>query len=84
MTHTAAVLADLNAELDAAGVFTGLAADDAELLVATLSFDVCLRGDPAHSMRTRAAAVRAGEWPCADRAGVACALDLAATMIESL
>lgn len=83
MTPTDEVLADLNSELDAAGVFTGLPIDDGELLVAALSFDVCLRADPAGSMRTRASAVRAGRLPCEDRGGVARALDLAATLIES-
>lgn len=80
---TYAVLADLSADLDAAGVFTDLPIDDGELLVAALSFDVCLRSDPARSMRTRASAVRAGRWPCEDRAGVAQALDTAATLLES-
>jgi hypothetical protein len=84
MTHTDAVLANLNAELDAAGVFAGLPIDDGDLLVAALSFDVCLRGDPARSMRARAAAVRAGRWPCEDRAGVAQALDVAATVLEAM
>ena len=83
MTPTAAVLADLNAELDAAGALNGLPIDDGDILVAALSFDVCLRADPACSMRTRATAVRAGHWPCEDREGVAHALDLAATMIEA-
>ncbi|WP_131588724.1 hypothetical protein [Mycolicibacterium phlei] len=83
MTRTDSILADLSADLDAAGVFTGLPVDDGELLVAALSFDVCLRSDPARSMRARAAAVRAGRWPCGDRAGVARALDIAAAMIES-
>ncbi|WP_201408101.1 hypothetical protein P6281_17135 [Mycobacterium sp. 5-140-3-2] len=53
------------------------------MLVAALSFDACLRGIPAGSMRSRASAVRAGRWPCEDRAGVARALDIAATLIES-
>ena len=79
MTTTDAILADL----DAAGVFAGLPVDDGDLLVAALSFDVCLRSDPARSMRSRASAVRAGRWPCADRAGVAQALDRAAALIES-
>lgn len=78
MTTTDAILA----ELDDEGVFTDLPIGDGELLVAALSFDVCLRSDPACSMRSRAAAVRAGRWPCADRVGVARALDLAATLIE--
>lgn len=59
------------------------AIDDGEMLVAALSFDACLRGIPAGSMRSRASAVRAGRWPCEDRAGVARALDIAATLIES-
>ncbi|MHA7652963.1 hypothetical protein ACX9NE_25300 [Mycobacterium sp. ML4] len=79
MTTTDAILADL----EAAGVFTGLPVDDGELLVAALSFDVCLRADPAGSMRARASTVRAGGWPCEDRAGVAQALDMAAALIES-
>lgn len=83
MTHTDAVLADLNADLDAAGVFTGLPIGDGDLLAAAPSFDVCLRADPGRSMRTRAAAVRAGRWPCEDRAGIARALDMAAALIES-
>lgn len=83
MTPTAKVLADLNFDLDSAGVFTGLPIDDGNLLVAALSFDVCLRADPARSMRARAAAVRAGRWPCEDRTGVADALELAATLIEA-
>ncbi|BBY10988.1 hypothetical protein [Mycobacterium marseillense] len=80
MTTTHAILA----ELDAAGVFAGLPVDDGELLVAALSFDVCLRGDPARSMRSRAAAVRAGRWPCVDRAGVAQALDVAANILDTM
>ena len=72
------------ADLDAAGVFAGLPVDDGGLLVAALSFDVCLRGaDPAGSMRARATAVRAGRWPCENCAGVAQALDMAAALIES-
>ncbi|CAM3094325.1 hypothetical protein BST27_03400 [Mycobacterium intermedium] len=84
MTTTDAVLADLSAELDAAGIFAGLPVGDGELLAAALSFDVCLRSDPARSMRTRASAVRAGRWPCIDPAGVAQALDVAAALIEQL
>lgn len=79
MTTTDAVLADL----DAAGVFTALPIADGEFLVAAFSFDVCLRSNPAHSMRSRASAVRAGRWLCQDRAGVAEALDMAATLVES-
>jgi hypothetical protein len=80
MTTTDALLADL----DAAGIFTALPIDDGELLVAALSFDFCFRrSDPARSMRSRASAVRAGQWPCEDRAGVAQAMETAATMIES-
>ena len=79
MTTTDAVLRGL----DAAGVFTALPIDDGELLVAALSFDVCLRSNPAASMRSRASAVRAGRWPCQDCAGVAQALDMAAMLIES-
>ncbi|WP_428339983.1 hypothetical protein [Mycobacterium sp.] len=78
MTTTHALLADL----DAAGVFTDLPMSDGELLVAALSFDFCFRrSDPARSMRSRASAVRAGRWPCEDRAGVAQALDLAASIV---
>ena len=84
MTPTDAILAHLNSELDAAGVFTGLPIGDGDLLVAALSFDVCLRAEPARSMRTRASAVRAGQWPCEDRRGVARALDLAATVLDVL
>ncbi|ULE32573.1 hypothetical protein [Mycobacterium sp. IDR2000157661] len=80
MTPTDAILADLDAD----GVLTGLPADDAELLVAALSYDVCLRSDPARSMRSRAAAVRAGRWPCEDRSGVAQALDAAAALLDVL
>jgi hypothetical protein len=83
MTHTNAILADLNAELDAVGVFAGLPIDDGDLLVAALHYDVSLRSDPAGSMRARASAVRSGSWPCEDRAGVARAFDMAATLIES-
>lgn len=83
MKRTNAILADLNVELDAAGVLTGLPIGDGDLLVAALSFDVCLRADPAGSMRARASAVRAGRWPCTDRVGVARALDIAAALIES-
>jgi hypothetical protein len=79
MTRTDAIFA----ELDAAGVFSALPVDDGDLLVAALSFDVCLRHDPAQSMLSRASAVRAGRWPCADRDGVARALDIAATLVES-
>lgn len=80
MTITHALLTDLAA----AGVFAELPIDDGELLVAALSFDVCLRNDdPARSMRSRASAVRAGRWPCEDQAGVARALEMAATLVES-
>jgi hypothetical protein len=48
-----------------------------------LHYDVSLRSDPARSMRARAAAVRAGQWPCEDRAGVARALGRAAMLVEA-
>jgi hypothetical protein len=56
---------------------------DARLVAAAVSFDACTAADPVESLRRRAAAVRAGRGPrCANRTGVAQALDLAATVLD--
>ena len=78
-----AVLQDLAGLLHAEGALTGLGWVDARLVAAALSFDVCTAADPIASLRGRAAAVRAGRGPrCVNPAGVAQALDVAATVLD--
>lgn len=78
-----AVLQDLAGLLHAEGAFTGLAWVDARLVAAAVSFDVWTAADPAGSLRRRAAAVSAGRGPrCAEPAGIAHALDVAANVLE--
>lgn len=77
-----AVLQDLAGALDVERALAGLAWPDARLVAAAVSFDVCTAGDPVRSLRGRAAAVRAGRGPCGiDPAGIAQALDVAATVL---
>jgi hypothetical protein len=60
----------------------GLAWFDAPLVAAAASFYACTAADPVGSLRRRARAVRAGRGPrCVDSAGVAKALDIAATVL---
>lgn len=69
--------------LHAEGALAGLAWVDAQLVAAAVSFDVCTAADPVGSLRRRAAAVRAGRGPrCIDPAGIARALDAAATVLD--
>jgi len=78
-----AVLQDLAGALHAEGVLAGLAWVDARLVAGAVSFDACTAADPVGSLRGRAAAVRAGRGPrCIDPAGVAQALDGAATVLD--
>ncbi|MFA1705527.1 amino acid aminotransferase [Mycobacterium intracellulare] len=78
-----AVLQDLAGALHAEGALSGLAWVDARLLAAAVSFDVCTAADPVGSLRGRAAAVRAGRGPrCVNPAGIAQALDVAATVLD--
>jgi hypothetical protein len=78
-----AVLQDLAGLLHAEGALARLAWVDARLVAAAVSFDVCTAADPAGSLRRRAAAVRAGGGPpCVDPAGIAQALDVAATALD--
>lgn len=78
-----AVLQDLAGVLHAEGALAGLAWDDARLVAGTVSHDACTAADPVGSLRRRAAAVRAGRGPrCANRSGVAQALDVAATAVD--
>ncbi|OBF05337.1 amino acid aminotransferase [Mycobacterium sp. 852002-10029_SCH5224772] len=77
-----ALLQDLAGLLHAEGALAGLKWRAARLVASTVSFDVCTEADPVGSLRRRAASVRAGRGPCcADPAGVAQALDLAATVL---
>jgi len=78
-----AVLQDLAGALHAEGALANLAWVDARLVAAAVSFDACTAADPAASLRRRAAAVRAGRGPlCADPAGIAGALDVAANVLK--
>lgn len=78
-----AVLQDLAGLLHAERALAGLVWVDAQLVAAAVSFDVCTAADPVGSLRGRAAAVRAGRGPrCANPAGIAQALDVAATVLD--
>jgi hypothetical protein len=78
-----AVLQDLAGALHAESALAGLAWGDARLVAAAVSFDACTAADPVGSLRRRAAAVRAGRGPhYVNSAGVAQALDVAATVLE--
>lgn len=78
-----AVLQDLAGVLHAEGALAGLAWADARLVTAAVSFDTCTAADPVGSLRRRAAAVRSGRGPrCFDAAGIAQALDVAATLLD--
>lgn len=78
-----AVLQDLAGALHAEGALSGLAWADARLVAAAVSFEMCTAGDPVRSLRRRATALRAGRGPrCVDDAGVAQALDVAATVLD--
>lgn len=77
------VLQDIAGALHAEGALAGLAWGDARLVAAAVSFDVCTAADPVGSLRRRAAAVRAGRGPlCVDPAGIAQALNVAATVLD--
>jgi hypothetical protein len=76
-------MTDLAGALHAEGALAGLVWVDARLVAAAVSFDVCTAADPARSLRSRAIAVRAGRGPrCVDPAGIAGALDVAATVLD--
>lgn len=79
-----AVLQDLAGALHAEGALAGLAWGDARLVAAAISYDACMVDDPARSLRSRAVSMRAGRprVRCANRAGVARALDVAATVLD--
>jgi hypothetical protein len=78
-----AVLQDLAGALHAEGALAGLAWADARLVAAAVSLDACTAADPVGSLRRRAAVVRAGRGPrCVDPAGIAGALDVAATVLD--
>jgi hypothetical protein len=79
-----AVLQDLAGLLHAEGALAGLEWMDARLVAAAVSFDVCTAADPVGSLRRRAAAMRSGRGRprCVDPAGIAQALDVAATVLE--
>lgn len=77
-----AVLQDLAGLLHVDGALAVLVWVDARLVAGTVSFDVCTAADPVGSLRRRAVAVRAGRGPrCIDPAGVAQALDVAASLL---
>jgi hypothetical protein len=83
-TEFRAMLQDLAGSLHAEGAFARLAWADARLVAAAVSFDAYTAADPVVSLRRRAAAVRAGRGPgCADRACVAQALEVAATVLNA-
>ncbi|ODQ90266.1 amino acid aminotransferase [Mycolicibacterium holsaticum] len=76
-----AALQDLAGALHVEGALSGLAWVDARLVAAVVSFDACTADDPVGSLRRRAAAVRTGRGPrCTNLAGIAQALDVAATV----
>lgn len=78
-----AVLQDLAGLLHAEGALAGLVWVDARLVAAAVSFDVCTATDPVRSLRHHAATMRAGRGPrCANPAGIAQALDVAATVLD--
>ena len=78
-----AVLQDLAGALHVEAALAGLAWTDARLVAAAVSFDACTAADPVRSLRRRAAAVRTGRGPrCVDPAGIAQALDVAATVLD--
>lgn len=65
------------------GICPGLAWPDARLVAVAVSFDTCTADDPVGSLRRRAAAMRTGRGPrCVDPAGIAQALDVAATVLS--
>jgi hypothetical protein len=78
-----AVLQDVAGALHAEGALVGLAWSDARLVAAAVSFDACTAADPVASLRRRAAALRTGRGPrCVNPAGIAQALDVAATVLD--
>jgi hypothetical protein len=78
-----AVLQDVAGALHAESVLAGLVWSDARLVAAAVSFDACTAADPVGSLRRRAAAMRTGHGPrCVNPAGIAQALDVAATVLE--
>lgn len=80
-----AVLQDLAGALKAEGALAGLAWADARLVAAAVSFDACTVADPVESLHRRAAAVRAGRGPrCVNPAGIAQALDVVATVLNTM
>ncbi|MCA2253873.1 amino acid aminotransferase [Mycobacterium intracellulare] len=83
-TALRAVLQDLAGALHAEGALAGLAWADARLVAAAVSFDACTAVDPVGSLRRRAAVVRAGRGPRCVDAGVAQALDVAATVLDMM
>ncbi len=79
--HTA--LHDFAGALHVDGALAGLATiGDARIAAATITDAACASDDPVGTLRIRAAAVRAGCWDCADRQGLARALDGAATVLD--
>jgi hypothetical protein len=80
-----AVLQDLAGVLHAEGALAGLAWADARLVAGTVAFETCTAPDPVRALRRRAVTVRAGRGPgCVDDAGVAQALDVAATVLDTM
>ncbi|RDH75496.1 amino acid aminotransferase [Mycolicibacterium moriokaense] len=80
-----AILQDLAGLLHAEGALAGLAWEDARLVAAAVSFDACTAADPVGSLRRRAAAMRTGRGPrCVDSAGIAQAIDVAATVLDTM
>jgi len=78
-------LQDLAGLLHAESALAGLRWFDARLVAGAVSFDACTADDPVRSLRARAGAVRASRGPCCiDAAGVARALDVAATILGGM
>jgi hypothetical protein len=73
-----AVLQDLAGALHAEGALAGLTWRDARLVAAAISYDSCVVDDPARSLRSRSASLRAG------RKGLRCAELLSLSYSESL
>jgi hypothetical protein len=78
-TDTRHRLCDL---LHETGVFAGLSWPDAQLVADAVSADI-IRGDAVEVLRNRASAVSGGRESWDDRNAAACALNIAATAVET-
>lgn len=80
-----AVVRTFATALHVEGALSGLTTTgDARLAAATIAEAACTADDPVGALRIRAAATRAGCWDCANPAGLAQALDGAATVLDAM